>query len=141
MSSRSQCGLTLVEVLVAMALLSLLLVPAIGALQTAIEGAVVHGDVAVSRYRISSRLEELLAEPFTDLSDAAIAAGGPTTPSSYSEPAGPPGRLLVYLSQYDGDDADGDGDPFTGTDPDLLWIRVEIDGSVHELSSIIAQGY
>ena len=141
MKSRSQWGFTLVEVLVAMALLSLLLVPAISALQTAIEGAEVHGDVAVSRYRISSRLEELLAEPFTDLSDAAIAAGGPTTPSSYSEPAGPPGRLLVYLSQYDGDDADGDGDPFTGTDPDLLWIRVEIDGSVHELSSIIAQGY
>ena len=141
MSSRGQTGLTLVEVLVAVALLSLMLVPAISALQTAVVGADVHGDVATSHYRLAARLEELLAEPYTDLSDAAIVAGGPTTPSSYSEPAGPPGRLLVYLSLYDGDDADSDGDPFTGTDPDLLWIRVQIDGSVHELQSVIAQGY
>lgn len=124
-----------------MALLSLLLVPAISALQTAVVGAEVHGDVATSHYRLTARLEELLAEPFTDLSDAAIAAGGPTTPSSYSEPAGPPGRLLVYLSFYDGDDADADGDSFTGTDPDLLWIRVEIEGSVHELQSIVSRSY
>ena len=62
-------------------------------------------------------------------------------PTSYSELAGSPGRLLVYLSNYDGDNADADGDPFTGTEPDLLWIRVEIEDSVHALETVRARGY
>jgi len=138
---RTEAGLTLVEVLVAMVLLAILLVPAINALQTGIFGASVHNDVASSHYRLRSRLEELLAEPFADLSDAAIAAGSPTNPSSYSEPAGPPGRLLVYLSLYDGDNADADNDAFTGTESDLLWIRIDIDGSVYTLQTLRAGGF
>ena len=136
-----QAGLTLVEVLVAVVLLAILLVPAINALQTGIVGADVHADVATSHYRLSSRLEELLAEPFSNLSDAAVAAGSPTSPSSYSEIAGLPGRLLVYLSHYDGDDADGDGDAFTGTDPDLVWIRVDIEDSVFSVQTVRAKSY
>ena len=136
-----QCGLTLVEVLVSVVLLAILLVPAMRALQTGVVGAEVHSDLASGHYQLTSRLEELLAEPFADLSDAAIAAGSSTTPSSYSDPAGPPGRLLVYLSLYDGDNADADGDPFTGTEPDLLWIRVDIEDSVHTLETIKARGY
>ena len=138
---RSQSGLTLVEVLVSVVLLAILLVPAMRALQTGVVGSEVHNNVATTHYRLTSRLEELLAEPFEDLSDAAIAAGSPTIPSSYSEPAGPPGRLIVYLSLYDGDNADADSDPFTGTDSDLLWIRVDIEDSVHALETIRARGY
>jgi len=137
---RSQTGLTLVEVLVAMALLAVLLVPAMRALQTGIIGADVHADIAASHFRLTSRLEELLAEPFVDLSDAAIAAGAPTTATSFSDAAGPPGRLLVYLSLYDGDNADADSDPFTGSDADLLWIRVDIEDTVHTLETIRARG-
>ena len=136
-----EAGLTLVEVLVSMVLLAILLIPAINALQTGIVGTEVHGDVATSHYRLTSRIEELLAEPFSDLSDAALAAGSATTPSSYSEPAGPPGRLLVYLSLYDGDNADADNDPFTGVESDLLWIQVEIEDSVFTLQTVRAQGY
>jgi prepilin-type N-terminal cleavage/methylation domain-containing protein len=138
---RKEHGLTLVEVLVTVVLLAILLVPAMRALQTAVVGAGVHGDVSSSHHRLTSRLEELLAEPFVDLSDAAIAAGAPTTASSYSEAAGPSGRLLVYLSLYDGDNADADNDPFTGVDPGLLWIRVDIEDSVHTLQTIRARGY
>ena len=138
---RTEAGLTLVEVVVAMVLLAILLIPAINALQTGIIGAEVHGDVAASHYRLTSRLEELLVEPFADLSDAALAAVSPTTPSSYSDPAGPPGRLLVYLALYDGDNADADSDPFTGTDSDLLWIRVDIEDSVYTLETVTARGY
>ena len=136
-----QLGLTLVEVLVSMVLLSILLIPAIQALQTGVAGADVHADVASSHHRITSRLEELLTEPFTDLADAATAAGSPTTASSYSEAAGPPARLLVFLSLYDGDNADADDDAFTGTDPDLLWVRVEIENSVFSLETVTARGY
>lgn len=138
---RNENGLTLVEVLVSIVLLTVILIPAMRALQTGVVGASVHGDVSSSHYRLTSRLEELLAEPFVDLSDAAIAAGAPTTATSYSEAAGPPGRLIVYLSLYDGDNADADDDPFTGTDPDLLWIRVAIEDSVYSLQTVRASGY
>jgi len=142
MNSRTfQLGLTLVEVLVSMVLLSILLIPAIQAIQTGVSGADVHADVTTSHYRIASRLEEILTEPFTDLVDAATAAGSPTTASSYSEAAGPPSRLLVYLSLYDGDNADADNDVFTGTEADLLWVRVEIENSVFSLETITARGY
>ena len=136
-----EAGLTLVEVLVSIVLLAVLLVPAISALQTAIVGAEVHGDAATSHYRLTSRLEELLVEPFASLSDAATAAGSPTTASTYSETAGTPGRMLVYLSHYDGDNADGDNDSFTGTEADLLWLRVEIEGSTNALETLRARGY
>ena len=138
---RFESGLTLVEVLVTIVLLAIVLIPAIQALQTGIVGADVHADVASSHYRLTSRIEELLVEPFADLSDAAIAAAAPTTETTYSEAAGPPGRLLVYLSLYDGDNADADNDPFTGIDPDLLWIRVDIEDTVHTLQTIRASGY
>ena len=137
----AQAGLTLVEVLVTVVLLAILLVPAINALQTGIVGAEVHSDVASSHFRLTSRVEELLAEPFTDLSDAALAAGSATTPSSYSEPDGQPGRLIVYLSLYDGDNDDTDDDPFTGTESDLLWIQVEIEDSVFAVQTVRARGF
>lgn len=138
---RYEQGLTLVEVLVSVVLLGILLIPAIQAINTGIAGADVHAAVMTSHHRISSRVEELLAEPFADLSDAAIAAGSPTVASSYSDPAGPPARLLVYLSLYDGDNADADDDAFTGTDPDLLWLRVEIENSVFALETVTARNY
>ena len=136
-----ESGLTLVEVLVTIVLLAVLLVPAINALQSGIVGAQVHGDVSASAFRLTTRMEELLAESFASLSDAATAAGSRSTPTSYSDAAGSPGRLLVYLSPYDGDNVDVDNDPFTGTDPDLLWIRVEIENSVFSLQTVRANGY
>ena len=138
---RKQFGLTLVEVLVTIVLLAVLLVPAISALQSGVVGAQVHGDVSASTLRLTARLEELLAEPFASLSAAAIAAGSRSTPSSYSEASGTQGRLVVYLSFYDGDNLDSDNDPFTGTEPDLLWIRVDIENSVHSLQTVRAGGY
>jgi prepilin-type N-terminal cleavage/methylation domain-containing protein len=137
---RSQSGLTLVEVLVAIALLAIVIVPAVRALQTSIVGANVHSDVTGVHYQLTSRMEQLLAEPFANLDAAVVAAGNPTTPSSYSEAPGTPGRLLVYLGFYDGDNADGDGVPSTGTDPDLIWIRVESEGSPHGIETITARG-
>lgn len=136
---QTEAGLTLVEVLVSVVLLAILLVPAMRALQTSVVGAEIHGDIAASNARIATRIEELLSEPFSDLSDAAIAAGAPTAPTSFSEPPGTPGRLLVYLSAWDGDNADADDDPFTGTDPDLLWIRIDIEDSVLTLETLRAK--
>ena len=74
---------------------------------------------------------------------AASAAGNATTPTSYSDTVTyPDGRqitLQVYLSLYDGDNADTDNDVFSGTDPDLLWLRVAIDGTPYALESLVTR--
>lgn len=136
-----QSGLTLVEVLITMVLLTVLLVPAMQALRTSVTGAEVHADLAAQQFRLTSRIEELLAEPFANLESAASAAGGPGNPTTYSEAAGTPGRLVVYLSAYDGDNADADNDPFTGGDDGLLWVRVAVENSVLDLQTVRAQGF
>ena len=141
MNREGQAGLTLVEVLVTTVLLAILLVPAINALQTSAVGADVHRDLANDHFRLTSRLEELLAEPFANLETAALAAGSPTIETSYSESPGTPGRLVVYLSTCDGDNADNDNDLFTGADDGLLWIRVEAENTVHDLQTVRARGY
>lgn len=130
---RFENGLTLVEVLVSVSLLAVLLVPAIHALHTGFVGAEAHADHSRNHYRLVSRIETVLAESYGSLE---AAAAGQSTPSSYSDAAGPPDRLLVYIAAYDADNADTDNDPFTGTESDVLWIRVAIQGSVQDLVSL-----
>ncbi len=45
-------------------------------------------------------------------------------------------RRLVFISRYDGDNADTDDNPFTGTEADLLWLRVEIEGTASALQAL-----
>ena len=67
---------------------------------------------------------------------AALAAGDATVPTSFSDSAGTNDRRLVYLSRYDGDNADADDDPFTGVDDDLIWVRVAIENSTQALETL-----
>jgi len=134
-----QAGVSYVEALVAVVVLGLALVPALETLQVAFRGSAVQADVVLWQQQLASRMEEVLAEPFASLEDAALAAGSESVPSSYSDAAGPPDRVLVFLSGYDGDNADADDDPFTGTDPGLLWARVAIENTPYELTTLVAQ--
>ncbi len=133
-------GFSYTEVLVATVLIAIALVPALEALQPAIQGAGIHEHYAEDHYLLSAMMEELLAEPFAELEAAALAAGDATTPTTYSDIVNTAhGRSLtrqVYLSRYDGDNADGDDDPFTDTDDGLLWVRVELEGSHLALESL-----
>ena len=151
-SSRNrQAGLTLVEVLVAALLLMIMLVPAMEALRTAMLGNEVLQSTSDQHYAVLSRMEEVLAEPFGVLVSAAAIAGNESTPSSYSDAAGPPDRRLVYVALYDATNADGDGNVFTVLDPDLdgdgspytgyadlLWVRIDVEGSITSLESLVA---
>ena len=88
---------------------------------------------AEDHYYLAAKLEEVLAEPFSRLDEAASATGSPAIATAYSDSVTlADGRVLtrqVYLSRYDGDNADGNSDVFDGTDEGLIWIRVEIDES------------
>ena len=132
-------GVSYVEMLLAVTVLGLALVPAIDALQMALTGSRVQEDVVQAHHRLASRMEEILVEPFANLDDAAQAAGSETAPTGYSDAAGPPDRVLVFLSRYDGDNADSDNDPFTGTDEGLLWVRLTIENTPYGLTTLVAQ--
>jgi len=131
-----QQGLTYLEVLIATLVLLVGLVPALDALRTAVNGTATNEGYVAAQHRLGGRLEEILAEPFADL-DAA--AGAPTTPSSYSEAAGMPWRMQIFIARYDGDDADADGNPFTGGDAGLLWVQAAIEDTPYVLETLISQ--
>jgi hypothetical protein len=131
-------GLTYVEVLIATALITITLVPAIDALKPATLGMSIHEEHTVRHYELTAILEEVLANPFSELDAEAVAINDPTVASiNYSDPVAQANRRLVYLSRYDADNADGNGDFFdAGMDAGLLWVRVEIEGTDQAIESL-----
>ena len=132
----SQAGFSYLETLIAVTLIAVALAPAIESLQTGMLGATVHERAATLHYRAAGRLEELLAQPYAALDAAALAAGSSTVASSYSDTAGTTDRRLAYLARYDVDNADTDGNRFTGGDEGVVWVRVAIEGSSIALDSL-----
>jgi hypothetical protein len=124
---RRCAGFSYIEVLVATALLALALVPALEALEIGVRGGGVHEAEVALHYRALGALEELLAQPFSELQAEAIAAAGAA--SAYSDPPGTQDRRVVTLLDYD---ADGDSVP----DPGLLRVRVEIEATAHVLETL-----
>lgn len=139
---RFQAGLSYVEVLVATLLIMVALAPALEALAPGVAGAGIHASRAEDHYAVAGRLEQLLGETYTDLDAAALAAGSAATPTSYSESVVLPGGRRVtrnvFLARYDSDNADGDDDPFTGAESDLLWVRVVIAESGVALETLVS---
>ncbi len=133
-----QAGLSYTEALLAVVVLAVALVPALDSLQTAVAGVAVQEELRGRQQQIANRVEAVAAEPFSSLDQAAQAAGSETVASSYSDPAGPD-RVLVFLSRYDGDNADGDDDPFSGTDEGLVWVRVAMEDTRHEFTTLVAR--
>ncbi len=130
---RSAAGFSYMEVLLATLLLAISLVPMLEALTAGLQQGDVHRSIVLQHRHLTSGMEQVLAQPFDDLEAAEAAASG--APSSYSDPPGAD-RRLVYLSRYDGDNADADSNPFTGTDADLLWVRVEIESTPYFMETL-----
>lgn len=128
-----QSGLSYVEVLVAVIIIAVSIVPATNAIRGAMGVAESDSRATVNHYRLMSKLEDVLAAPFSTVS---AQAAGPVTATGYSDAPGTADRRLVFIAPYDGDNADADNDPFTGTDPDLLWVRVEIEGTVSSMQAL-----
>ena len=136
-----QSGFSYMELLVATLLIAIMLVPALDAMQSGIQGSAIHTRLAQNQYRMISKMEETLALPFTELLEQADLVADPTVliPEPYSDAAGTESRRLVYLARYDGDNTDADDDPFTGTDTGLLWVRVMIEDSPRALETVIVE--
>jgi type II secretory pathway pseudopilin PulG len=136
-----QSGFSYMELLVATLLIAIMLVPALDAMQSGIQGSGIHTQLAQNQYRMISKMEQTLALPFSELLQQADLVADPKVliPAPFSDAAGTASRRLVFLSRYDGDNADGDKDPFTGTDTGLLWVRVTIENSPRALETVIVE--
>jgi hypothetical protein len=133
-------GFAYVEVLVATLLLVTALVPALDALHPGSIATGIQQRMASDQYSMLARFEDVMAAPFAELQAAADAAGSATVPGSYSDTiVHADGRQIVrnvYLSGYDGDNADADNDPFTGADAGLLWVKIEIAGTHYRIEGL-----
>lgn len=140
---KNMAGFSYVEVLVAVTLIVIALVPALDALIPGMAGSSIHETIAEDHYQLTGKLEQVLAVPFGQLNSAANAAAGPTTPTSYSDVhTYANGRQItrnVFIARYDGDNTDADNDPFTGTDDGLLWVQVAIAGSGLSIESLVSE--
>lgn len=136
---RKQRGFGYVEALVAVILLAVVLVPALEALGNATRNAPTAAQDDALWMSAANKLRDVTGSRFDDLDAAAVAAGGPNTASSLSDPVGGNPRVLIYLSRYDGDNADGDNNGFTGVDTDLIWVRAAIADTPVSLDTLVAR--
>ncbi len=131
----SSSGFSLIEVLIAIVLLGITLVPAMEALQTSIKSSEIGSHSLRQHYLLFGKMEEVLADDFATLDAAATVAGAYSTLSSYSDVSGTD-PLAVYLSRYDVDNADADDDPYTGVD-EVIWVRAEYQGSPLSFETLV----
>ena len=154
-SVRAQAGFSYLEVIVALLVMVLSLPPALQAMRIGLDSAEVRAQALPIAERATGTLESVLAEPFASLRAEAAKARTSAVPTSYSDPAGTPDRMLVYLSYYDAGNSDGDGNPFTLLDPDtdgdgnpytgdtpyigLLWVRIEVEGTAVAFETLTSE--
>jgi len=131
-------GLSYIEVIVATLLLAVALVPMMEALAPGVQGSQIHRDRAEINFALAGKLETVLTQPFDDLDAEATAAGDYKTATSYSDVAATVPHQ-VFIWRYDVDDADGDGDVFTGGEDDILWLRVATTDGLIDLQTLISR--
>lgn len=134
-----RAGFSYLEVVVASLLTAVALVPALDALNNAMRSASANVDTTEAHFHVISLLEEVLAEPYSNLDAEALTVGGPTIATAYSDTIGSARRRLVYLARYDGDNADADGNRFTGGDDGLLWVRVALENTDRSIQTLTAR--
>lgn len=134
----SAAGFTLLEVVVAMALLAVCLLPAATALRDAVRGPAEMSAAARNLECVSSLMETVLAEPYGRLLSLATNSG----PANYPVPADPgcPPRT-VTISRYATDITRRIGPG--GSSDYLLYVSVQLtnaaDGNPFTLTTLVAQ--
>lgn len=128
---RAARGLSYVEVMVAVVLLVVALVPATNALRVAVAGTAVHQSRSADHHRLRAKLEEVAAKPFTQLYALTYAAGGNSASAvktGLSDAAGAD-RRVVYLYRTD-------GSALSTADTGLLRIAVAYENGTTTLETL-----
>jgi hypothetical protein len=135
LSQRRQDAFTYTEVLLSVALMAILLVPALGALQTGITGG--SGSLANRQLALREKLETVLASPFGNVYAETYIAGANTSSSIstiYSDATGSsPDRRLVVLYRYD-----ASTNALSADDTGLVFVSVyyESEGAARALNTL-----
>lgn len=133
-------GMTYPEVLAAVLMLAILLIPAMDALRTALSSSKNHEQLLLQHYALRSKIENLLARSFGELE---INANGEAIPSSLSDnylmANGTTVEREVFIAAHDIDNADADNNPRTGTDNGALWLRVSIPNSNYSIEWVVSE--
>jgi type II secretory pathway pseudopilin PulG len=130
-----QRGATYLEIMVALLIFSVCLAPALDAMTS---GLVTIPAVAASSRDIGcvrTQMEKVLAEPYANLLQAAVAAGAKTVPAatySLAADAECPARN-TFLARYDPDSA---GNLFVSADSGMLFVRVAAADGAASLASL-----
>lgn len=121
----SAAGMTLLEAILALLLLSVCLIPAANALQGALAAPRASSQAALELDCVSSRMEAMLAEPYTRL---LAAAGNGADASSFStEQNAQCPAIKVAITRYGVDRTRALGP--AGSGDYLLHVRVELAGA------------
>lgn len=126
-----QTGFSYIEVLVAIGLLTIALVPAMNALQGAVAGSAIHATAAAEQNRLRAKMEEVLARPFTTLYALSYAGGGNSATvanAALSDPAGAD-RRVVFLYR-------SNGTALSAADTGLLRISVAFEAGGRSLDTL-----
>lgn len=118
-SPAGEGGLAYIEVMVALVLVVMALVPALNALQTDTRGAPALVAIAARDALLRAKMEEVLAKPFDTVNAETFLAGGNTTTSvstALSDPAGPDRRIVILYRT--------DGTALSSSDTGLVRVRV-----------------
>lgn len=136
---RLQTGFSYIEIIVATFLIAVTLVPALESIEGALSGSEVYQSSSIQHHQLASKIEEVLAQPYSALEIEAATVSSATVPTNYSDAVGVTDRRLVFLFGYDGDNVDADADAFTGVDDGLMWVRVEIEGSSQNFETVMSR--
>ncbi len=135
-----QRGFSYIEILLSVVLLTVLLVPALQALQTGVAGGQ-NSSLAARQLTLRDKMEQMLATPFADLYAKTYLEGNATSASaSLSDPAGAPGRRMVVLYRYSYDPITFSG-AWSSNDTGLVFVSVyyEAEGSTNGLNTLVGR--
>lgn len=124
-------GLAYLEVMVALVLIVIALVPALNALQTDTRGAPALVSIAARDALLRAKMEEVLAKPFDAVNAETFLSGGNTTTSistALSDAAGPDRRIVILYRT--------DGTAVSASDTGLLRVRVAFEAGGTALETL-----
>ncbi|MGB7990241.1 MAG: hypothetical protein WCF44_12640 [Candidatus Methylophosphatis roskildensis] len=115
----ANAGLAYIEVMVALVLVVMALVPALSAMQTSTRGSAALGSITARDALLREKMEDVLAKPFDTVNAETFLAGGNTTTSvstALSDPSGPDRRIVILYRT--------DGSALSSSDTGLVRVRV-----------------